>query len=405
MNLVFFSYNYPYVPDYSWKRNELAELAKHFSIKIIPFFPYTQISLLNVPDGIEVMKPLLDRKIDGKLQNVFTSFLSTNRFFYFKEFFREKVYLRKSWLLEWSATCEMTEILLKHPVIKSLLNEEKEKIQNTILYFYWGSGTTMIVPFLRKAGFRKIIVRFHGFDLYAERGIGYLPFRRDLLKNIDCAIPISEDGKKYLQRRYADLNFNVKVYRLGAKKMGESHVSQDGVLRIISCSHVIPIKRLEMISEAIKHLEIKVEWTHFGDGYLFEELRKNVQNLPSNVQVNLQGRVTTEEVLEYYSRRPVDLFLNVSASEGVPVSIMEAFSAGIPVYATDVGGTHEIVNNKNGKLLSKDITPSELANELKTYYNLKESNKLEFRKNARYTYDTKCDFNKLNEEFISFLKQ
>ena len=45
---------------------------------------------------------------------------------------------------------------------------------------------------------------------------------------------------------------------------------------------------------------------------------------------------------------PVDLFLTVSANEGIPVSIMEAQSFGIPVIATDVGGISEIVNNVNG---------------------------------------------------------
>ncbi|MFR4320263.1 MAG: glycosyltransferase [Blautia massiliensis (ex Durand et al. 2017)] len=45
--------------------------------------------------------------------------------------------------------------------------------------------------------------------------------------------------------------------------------------------------------------------------------------------------------------------MNVSSSEGIPVSIMEATSFGIPGIATDAGGTKEIIRDKeNGVLLS-----------------------------------------------------
>lgn len=41
----------------------------------------------------------------------------------------------------------------------------------------------------------------------------------------------------------------------------------------------------------------------------------------------------------------------MSDSEGIPVSIMEAMSFGIPVIARNVGGMSEIVNEENGLLL------------------------------------------------------
>ena len=58
---------------------------------------------------------------------------------------------------------------------------------------------------------------------------------------------------------------------------------------------------------------------------------------------------------------PVDLFLNVSEYEGVPVSVMEAQSFGIPVIATAVGGTPEIVNEENGFLLPENPSQDEIA--------------------------------------------
>jgi glycosyltransferase involved in cell wall biosynthesis len=66
-------------------------------------------------------------------------------------------------------------------------------------------------------------------------------------------------------------------------------------------------------------------------------------------------------VLEYYRTHPVSAFVNVSASEGLPVAVMEAFSFGIPAIATDVGGTHEIVSDGgNGFLIPQDFSPEQL---------------------------------------------
>ena len=48
-------------------------------------------------------------------------------------------------------------------------------------------------------------------------------------------------------------------------------------------------------------------------------------------------------MLDYYKNNIIDIFINLSASEGIPVSIMDAISFGIPCIATNVGGTGEIV--------------------------------------------------------------
>jgi glycosyltransferase involved in cell wall biosynthesis len=56
------------------------------------------------------------------------------------------------------------------------------------------------------------------------------------------------------------------------------------------------------------------------------------------------------------------LFVNLSDSEGLPVAIMEAMSAGVPVVATDVGGTAEIVSSaKSGVLLEPDPAVADIS--------------------------------------------
>jgi glycosyltransferase involved in cell wall biosynthesis len=47
--------------------------------------------------------------------------------------------------------------------------------------------------------------------------------------------------------------------------------------------------------------------------------------------------------------------VNLSSSEGVPLSIMEALAMGVPVVATAAGGTGEMVDETVGELLEVDV--------------------------------------------------
>ena len=72
---------------------------------------------------------------------------------------------------------------------------------------------------------------------------------------------------------------------------------------------------------------------------------------------------------------------------------MEAFAAGIPVLATNVGGTSEIVDHAVGGLLPADLTPEILAEKIIAFYNLTEVEKDTLRKNAYNRFKEKCDAN------------
>ena len=92
-----------------------------------------------------------------------------------------------------------------------------------------------------------------------------------------------------------------------------------------------------------------------------------VGKIGDNVEVDLKGQVTHENVLKWFEENPADVFVNVSSSEGLPVSIMEAFSYGIPAIATAVGGMPEIVTEDCGVLLNPDFEPEELGTVLEEW--------------------------------------
>jgi glycosyltransferase involved in cell wall biosynthesis len=170
---------------------------------------------------------------------------------------------------------------------------------------------------------------------------------------------ISEDGIVAIADEWKCKISSVELSRLGVKKQVFSADQSKQLL--VSCSNVIPVKRVELIVSALKHIKSPLHWTHFGDGPQFDALKKLAQDLPENIKVTFKGRVANSDVLDFYRKNCPTAFINVSSSEGVPVSIMEAFSFGIPVIATEVGGNGEIVSDTNGVLLEGNPAADKIA--------------------------------------------
>lgn len=248
--------------------------------------------------------------------------------------------------------------------------------EDIYLYSYWMHASAFIACLLRKNNARivKVITRCHGFDLYEYRSPKeYIPFREFIFKYTDEIHSISKDGIEYLTDKYPYLKDKLVLSRLGTKKYDFIKHDKNKPLRIVSCSWVRKVKRIDMIIDALAECQIDIEWTHFGDGEDLEDIRNKAHaiNKP-NVRINLPGALSNKEVIKEYNKKKFDVFINVSSSEGIPVSIMEAASMGMVVVATAVGGTPEVVDKDNGFLLDKDFNPSELAGIIKHIANSSE---------------------------------
>jgi colanic acid/amylovoran biosynthesis glycosyltransferase len=253
--------------------------------------------------------------------------------------------------------------------LKKYIGKRQTVLDVDLWYFYWGTNAISVLPFLDKTP--KSVVRYHGYDLYSDdiRDGQVQVFQEKIVNELNRAYFISEHGKSYFEEKYPKFKEKFFISRLGVPDRGRAKASLDNILRIVSCSSVIQVKRLHILAEALKEIDdIEIEWTHFGDGVLLDQIRRLINDLSRNISVTLKGRVKNDEIIKFYRSNPVDLFINVSQSEGAPVSIMEALSFGIPVYATKVGGTPELVSSENGKLLESEVSPSDLAAELKIFF-------------------------------------
>lgn len=167
---------------------------------------------------------------------------------------------------------------------------------------------------------------------------------------------------------------------------------------ICTCSRMVPLKRLDVLLDALSLWDDgDIYWTHLGDGELETKIRADAEKVMASnplVHIHFTGYVKNELVQQYYVEHPIDLFINLSSTEGLPISIMEAISYGLPVMATDVGGTSEIINDKFGFLIDSKINPEYIKSQIQAFKSLPEEKRVEMRKNA-YQHWSECfDANK-----------
>lgn len=294
---------------------------------------------------------------------------------------------------------------------KDVLNKyDFSEYDSVTVYSYWFFATALVgckVCDLISSGCKniKFVSRAHGYDVYRyANSLGYLPLREYLLERADSVYPCSIDGEKYIAEQFPDFSDKIKCRYLGTDDDGISQMNDD-CFHIVSCSRLVDLKRVDRIASALSFLENegKVRWTHIGDGGAMQKLKAFCDEKLGFMEVNLKGWISNQQVKDFYRNEKVDLFVNVSTTEGLPVSMMEALSFSIPVIATDVGGVGEIIRDgHNGLLISSDFTDEELVAKIKEIINSSKEERIKMRRNARNFWEENFDAQK---NFSKFAKE
>lgn len=107
-------------------------------------------------------------------------------------------------------------------------------------------------------------------------------------------------------------------------------------------------------TEDMLHIDI------FGEGNEFNKIKNLILENNVNQLVTLKGN--SSKIDEEYAN--YDIFLMCSVSEGLPISLIEASVAKLPVAVTDVGGCKEIVNLFENGIVLGGVDSSSLASSL-----------------------------------------
>jgi glycosyltransferase involved in cell wall biosynthesis len=278
--------------------------------------------------------------------------------------------------------------------------QKKYPSPHRLYYSYWLDDGTIAMAFLN--GGDSKISRAHGWDIYFERhACNYLPLRKFLTNKLDKIFTVSENGKSYIVQKTARSE-KIAVARLGTFNSTPFNNSADtSALTVITLSSAIPLKRIHLVGEAVHSINNPhIRWNHFGDGPLLDQIKRE---FPFAV---FHGHVNNEEIKGYLERlAPGAVLVNTSTNEGIPVSMMEAMSFGIPCIGTNVGGVAEIIEDGvNGFLMPKNPTGEVVAEYIQKYAALPQEEQERMRANAFERWNKDFNAAKNYRRFVDEIK-
>lgn len=407
--LIFFTSSYPNSSEEVFVENEIRFLEKSFDkILIICATSNNNTTTRYIPKNADVIffndAVTLWKKISSfkfLFKKTFWNELKYNRTFLQIKFRRIHIKTLLIDLIKADLLCRFTNKMIKN----------QASFAQTHIYSYWSDYRAIACAMIKiQHPNYKVYARNHRWDLYFYANTPqYLPLRKYIFDHLDAVFCISDDGLDYLKKVLNFSHTTFKIARLGTINT-QTEIRPYKELNpflITSCSNLIPVKRVHLIIEALSLIKDRpTQWVHFGAGVLKSQLTDLAKKFldKSNITYDFKGYVPNEELLSFYTDHQVDLFINVSESEGVPVSIMEAMSFGIPIIATAIGGTPEIVKDGfNGYLLLPNPTSEEIAETITKFYSLSVAEKLLMRQNAYNTWNEEYNAEKNYTTFVDQL--
>lgn len=420
--MIFFSLHYPYHFTDSYLDEEINLLAARFKkIVIITANTYTE-EKRPVPPNAVVYR--FSPKADVATKSKSTKLLLTPGFYriLLRTIFKYKIGLNAARFKELFAF--YSRALATKDFLEKVIEEQQLDKNNLLIYTYWMIESTMASVMLKEenAGV-KVISKAHSQDVYFDRSpVGYHPFAKYIFKGLNHLFFISDNARNYFVAKHG---INVKeqqrlsISRIGIK--GPDSViakKKQNVLRIVSVAYIQKIKRVDLIIDALALISnVTIEWYHAGHSNQneadFEAIKKYAADklgVHSNISFTFLGKTGKEDLFRLYADKNFDLFLNVSETEGIPVSMMEAMSYSVPVIGTNVGGVAEIVEDgKNGFLLSPYPNATEVQRSILNFWALTEEQYNAMRQSAYDTWHNKysadVNYNEMVKAVDTLLKQ
>lgn len=223
-----------------------------------------------------------------------------------------------------------------------------------------GSKANVIGFFLNKMFNIPWIGFAHGYLETNKKIRFYEKIDRTVLKYADVVITVSNSMKELLRRagvkeikikviyNAVDLSDNKPTLRNNTIKDSYGIKNDHKVIGVIGRlspekGQIIFLKAFRKVIEIFPDVSALI----IGDGQDKEKLKDFCKTHGIDKKVIFTGY--QETVANFY--QILDVLVLPSLSEGLPNTVLEAMSFGIPVLATSVGGVPEIINNENGILV------------------------------------------------------
>ncbi len=224
-----------------------------------------------------------------------------------------------------------------------------------LMHIYFGHTAVHLLPAI-EAWSRPCVVSFHGMDvMIRQKEPGYAERMRRMLEVVPLVMVRSES----LRDRVVELGCDPAKIRLNRTGIPlesfpfhEREYPEDGAWRVVQACRLIPKKGIPTAMLAFAELlrcHPKARFILAGEGPMEEQLRGYAAELGIERSVEFCGFLDQSALNRLY--RDAHLFMHPSQltadqnQEGIPNSMLEAMSTGLPVLATRHGGIPEAVTH------------------------------------------------------------
>ena len=240
-------------------------------------------------------------------------------------------------------------------------------------------GTMDAVVGARLAGVPVVIQSEHGRDLSDLDGLrpGRIRVRRLLAPFIDMHVVVSTHLQRWLLEQVRVRPEKVRIVRNGVDvtrfkpllerdRFRYQHGYGPTELVFGAVGRLTPVKDYGTLLAAFhvvaeRHPESRLIFV--GDGTERSSLEDQIRRRGLAGRVHLGGH--RDDVPEWLGI--MDVFVHPSLMEGMSNAVLEAMAVGLPVVATAVGGTPEIVEDRLTGILVPPATPSALSEAMMSY--------------------------------------
>ena len=170
---------------------------------------------------------------------------------------------------------------------------------------------------------------------------------------------ISRRGARSIAARTSGVTPDIEVMHVGVALPDRvSQTPSDG-FRVVAIADLVDVKGHRYLIEAIASLRAagsRVELDLAGDGPLRQSLTAQVEQAGLGRVVRFMGTQPHADLLAGLAAGRWDAAVVPSVrvgdvEEGIPVSLMEAMAAGVPVVSTRTGGIQELIDERTGLLV------------------------------------------------------
>ena len=243
-----------------------------------------------------------------------------------------------------------------------------------------GTETTIANIFLKKKIIRKIVGDpvwerayskakiSESFDEFQVKNYGFsISFQKKVrsfsIKKSDIVVTPSQHLKNFI----LNLGFKNKIEIINNGVFipeENTNIFTNDQINITIVSRLVSHKNIEKIIKAISDLNSPlINLNIIGDGPELNQLQKI--SLESNNKDNIifHGKLNRDEINHIFLNS--DIYIQASNYEGLPHSLLEAMSYGIPVLCTPVGECKEILGNEDrGYILDLPVSKNNIKSKI-----------------------------------------